>query len=59
MNNRHSMGQMSHPGMKISAERCFFSNILTFGGVDSTFSLTDHFNASIFAMVESGNMSMP
>lgn len=37
----------------------FLLNILTFGGIGGTFSLTDHFNASIFAMVESGNMSMP
>lgn len=50
---------MSHQGMKISAEQRFLLNILIFGGVGSTFSLTDHFNASIFAMVESGNMSMP
>lgn len=41
MNNRHSMGQMSHQGMKISAEQRFLLNILTFGCVGGTFSLTD------------------
>ena len=32
---------MSHEGMKISAELRFSLNILTFGGVGGTFSLTD------------------
>ena len=32
---------MSHQGMKISVERRFLLNILTFGGVGGTFSLTD------------------
>lgn len=35
------MCQMSHQGMKISTERCFFLNILTFGGVGCTFCLMD------------------
>ena len=32
---------MSHQAMKISAERCFSLNILTFGGIGGTFSLSD------------------
>ena len=32
---------MSHQSMKISVERRFFLNILTFGGASDTFSLTD------------------
>ncbi len=32
---------MSHQSMKISVKRCFSLNILTFGGIGGTFSLSD------------------